>query len=143
MEVELGHVPTEVELVRRAAIQRLQEAIQGSGLDLGVDPFPLIHHFAPGMYGREILVPAGAVVIGKIHKEAHLNVLSHGTCMVYTEQEGVLTLKAPYTFTSKPGAKRAVLALTDVVWTTIHRTDSTDLAEIEREVIASDYKELT
>lgn len=100
------------------------------------------HHFAPGQYAREIELPAGKVVIGKIHKHAHVNVISKGKVLVFTEGEGVLELKAPITFISSPGTKRVVYALWDTVWTTVHVTDKTDLAEVEDEIIASSYDDL-
>ena len=42
---------------------------------------------------------------------------------------------------SEPGTKRAVVAETDAVWTTIHLTNETDLAKIESEVIAASFEE--
>tara|TARA_R110000868_G_scaffold48984_1_gene158360 strand:- start:83 stop:538 length:456 start_codon:yes stop_codon:yes gene_type:complete len=102
---------------------------------------PVTHHFAPGVYAREIRVPAGTIVIGKIHIHAHLNIISKGSGFVATET-GREYFNAPYTFTSQVGTKRAVHAITDVIWTTIHLTEKTDLAEIEAEIIAPDYETL-
>ncbi len=98
------------------------------------------HHFAPGNYAREILIQAGTLVIGKIHKHAHVNVISKGRVSVATE-DGVEELEAPITFISQPGTKRAVLALEDTIWTTIHPTESLDIESIEREVIANSYED--
>lgn len=128
---------------RRTAILRLQDTILKEGLDVGPQSCPVQHHFAPGAYGREMRLPAGLVVVGKIHKHAHINVLSQGHVRVFTEQEGEMEIKAPCTFVSSPGTKRVVLVLEDTVWTTVHVTDKTDLAEIEAEVIADDFPEVT
>lgn len=98
----------------------------------------LAHHFAPGAYGREILLPRGSLVVGKLHRHAHLNIISMGRVSVFTE-EGIKIYKAPLTFVSFPGTKRVVYAHEDTIWTTVHPTDKTDLADIEREVIAPDY----
>lgn len=105
---------------------------------------PLKHTFAPGSYAREIAMPAGAVVVGKIHKHAHLNIVSRGICTVVTPfgREIIDASEKPVTWTSEPGTKRAVYCHTDVIWTTIHLTDKTDLAEIERDIIAQDFGEL-
>lgn len=124
-----------VQSLRREAIHQLQAIIFKEGLDVGAEACPVTHHFAPGAYGREIRMPAGLIVVGKIHKHAHVNVISQGYCVVFTEHEGMQELRAPCTFVSSPGTKRAVLVLEDTVWTTVHVTDKTDLAEIEREVI--------
>ena len=141
MEIEVMHERA-LQLGRREAIMRLQDAIVYGGLDVGPAACPVQHHFAPGAYGREMTLPAGHVVVGKIHKHAHINVISKGRVQVFTEQDGVLELAAPCTFVSSPGTKRVVHVLEETVWTTVHVTDKTDLAEIEREVIATDFSEV-
>lgn len=102
---------------------------------------PLNHHFAPGAYAREILLPAGSLVVGKIHKHAHINVISKGRVIVITET-GMITMEAPYTFVSAPGTKRVVFAVEDTVWTTVHVTTETDLEKLEEEIIAPSYEAL-
>lgn len=141
MEIEVMHERA-LQLGRREAILRLQDAIVYGDLDVGPAACKVQHHFAPGAYGREMTLPAGLVVVGKIHKHAHINVISKGRVQVFTEQEGVLELAAPCTFVSSPGTKRVVHVLEETVWTTVHVTDKTDLAEIEREVIATDFSEV-
>lgn len=105
---------------------------------------PLKHSFAPGMYAREIFLPADTFIVGKIHKHAHLNIVTRGRCTVVTEfgRREIDATNGPVTFTSEAGAKRALYVHEDTVWTTVHRTDQTDLAEIEREIIAPTYAEL-
>lgn len=98
-------------------------------------------HFAPGVYAREVLIPKGATVVGKIHKTRHLNIVSAGELDVWTEQ-GIRRIKAPYTFVSEPGTKRVGYAYEDTVWTTIHPTDETDVGKIEEMIIAKTYAEL-
>lgn len=132
----------ELQQSRRAKIMEVQSAIIGGGLDVGPDSCPVSHHFAPGAYGREMRLPAGMVVVGKIHRHAHINVISQGRVRVFTEGEGLLELAAPLTFVSSPGTKRVVYVLEDTVWTTVHVTESTDLTDIEREVISPDYSEV-
>ena len=141
MEIEVMRERA-LQLGRREAILRLQDAIISEGRDVGPASCPVKHHFAPGSYGREMTLPAGLVVVGKIHKHAHINVISKGRVQVFTEQDGVLELAAPCTFVSSPGTKRVVHVLEETVWTTVHVTDKTDLAEIEREVIATDFSEV-
>lgn len=116
-----------------------QELRKFEALDL-----PLQHTFAPGSYARTIAVPAGTFAVGKIHKHAHLNIVSRGLVTVVTEfgRETIDARGLPVIFTSQAGSKRVVYAHTDVVWTTVHLTESTNLADIEREIIASDYEEL-
>ena len=99
---------------------------------------PLRHHFAEGQYGREIFIPKGMLVVGKIHKHSHVNIISMGDVTVATEF-GVQRLKAPCTFVSKPGTKRALYTHEDTIWTTVHVTEETDLGKIESEIIATTY----
>ncbi|HVH93233.1 MAG TPA: hypothetical protein VM783_17850 [Candidatus Acidoferrum sp.] len=141
MEVEVMQDHA-VALDRRAAILKLQRDIESSEYAVPSESCPVKHHFAPGTYAREMTLPAGLVVVGKIHKHAHVNVISKGRVRVFTEHEGILEFQAPHTFVSSPGTKRVVLVDEETVWTTIHVTDKTDLAEIEREVIATDFTEV-
>jgi hypothetical protein len=85
--------------------------------------FPVTQHFAPGLYGREVLLPAGMLAIGKIHKTGHISVISKGHGVFHTEN-GSVPFAAPHTFVSPPGVMRAVHAITDVIWTTFHATDA-------------------
>ena len=101
---------------------------------------PLRHTFAPGAYARQIFIPQGSLVVGKIHKHAHLNFLMLGQAIVATE-DGILTYTAPFVFTSLPGTKRVVVAVQDVIWVTVHLTEQTDLTKIEEEIIAPTYAE--
>lgn len=134
--------PTELALQRRGEILQLEQAMLGLPDQLDMEKeTPLRHFFAPGAYAREMTIPAGTLIVGKIHRHAHINIISQGRVRVATEF-GEHELVAPHTFVSEPGTKRAVLALEDTIWTTIHVTESTDLAEIEREVIAPSYDAL-
>lgn len=107
------------------------------------DTFPLTHHFAEGLYCREIFIEAGSLVTGKIHRQAHPVLLMQGAIRVYTEQGGTQDLHAPLCFIAPPGVKRAALALSDVVWVTVHAnpTDTRDLRMLEEEIIAPSFAE--
>jgi hypothetical protein len=124
----------------RETILRFEDALRG----LPQTNCPLKHTFAPGMYAREIFLPADTFIVGKIHKHAHLNIITRGRCTVVTEfgRKEIDASNGPVTFTSDAGAKRALYVHEDTIWTTIHAVQSTDLAEIEREIIAPDYPEL-
>ena len=91
---------------------------------------PVKHIFSPGVYAREITIPAGAVVTGRIHKYAQLNILSGGEISVLTE-DGVVRVKAPFTVVSPPGTKRVAYAHSDCTWTTILATEETDPEKME------------
>jgi quercetin dioxygenase-like cupin family protein len=104
--------------------------------------FQVTHHFAPGVYMRELFIPKGTTLTGKIHKTEHLNILSQGDLTVWTE-EGMKRLKASSVILSKPGIKRAGYAHEDSIWITVHPTDERDLEKLEELLIAKDFSEVT
>lgn len=93
-----------------------------------------VHHFSDGIYAREITIPKGAVLTGKMHATDHLNIISKGDITVLTEN-GMQRIKAPATILAKAGMKRVGYAHEDTVWTTIHGTHETDLEKLEAELI--------
>lgn len=95
------------------------------------------HYFAAGMYVREMFLPAGTVLVGKVHKREHVFMLTKGSLRV-TVDNGVKDLIAPVVLIGKPGTKRAGVALEDCVCVNVHRTDKKNLAKIERELIAEE-----
>ena len=132
------HVATKSAGEIREAIADLAATMWEVQGESGLEAFPVRHHFAPGSYGREIFLPARTVIVGKIHRHSHLNVLSAGKVIVLTER-GLEELVAPCTFVSPEGTRRVVYTVEDAVWTTVHVTNETDLAVIERDIIAEDY----
>ena len=99
---------------------------------------PVRHHFTPGLYSREIFMPAGSAITSKIHKTRHPFVVSQGKCFVYMGGDSWVTITAPHFGITEPGTRRVLLVLDDTIWTTFHVTSLTDVAEIEREIL-EDY----
>lgn len=121
----------------RAKVERLESVLERlPQVECGVR-----HHFAPGVYAREMTIPAGTVATGAVHKTEHLSILSAGHCLLTTD-DGVKELHAPYTGLSKPGIKRSIVALTECVLTTIHPTNTTDLDALVEELTESTAAEL-
>ncbi len=100
----------------------------------------LFHYFAPGIYARELHIPAGMTLTGKIHKYAQLNILSYGKMQVLTE-DGIKEVEAPFTVVSPAGTKRIAYAHTDCVWTTILNTNETNPDLIEKIFTTDDENE--
>lgn len=98
---------------------------------------PVNHYFAAGMYGREVHIPAGTVVVGKMHRHEHLMVMTKGDATIYTDQ-GMERVVAPRVWVSQPGTKRVAYIHEDSTFVTFHATNETDLAKIEAEVIIPD-----
>lgn len=93
------------------------------------------HRFADGIYAREIIIPAGTLIVGKVHRTRHLNVISQGRISVWSANEGVRHITAPFSFVAEPGTQRLGFAHEDTVWTTIHGTSETDLAVLEATLV--------
>ena len=132
-----------MEVSRRDRIATIEEAVTSAeGSFVGdSDQCPLTHSFAPEMYVREIRMPAGMLVVGKIHRHAHPNFLMEGVVSVITEAGGVETLTAPCYMISPAGTKRVVYVLEDACWVTVHNNprNTKDIEELEEQIIALDY----
>ena len=102
---------------------------------------PLKHHFSKDVYAREITIPQGSLIVGKIHKHTNLNILSKGKISLLSI-DGCTTVEAPYTVVSSPGVKRLAYAHEDCVWITIHGTAEKDVDKIEEQFIAKSYDEV-
>lgn len=139
----------------REKILTVQDGLQEMIKDgLAEDTLPdckVTHHFAPldekygcCTYARQMFIPKGTLIIGKIHRHQHLNFILQGKVSVATEF-GKKYFEAPCTFISEIGLKRAVIAEEDTIWTTVHLTQyygEEHLEKIEEEVIAPNYAEL-
>lgn len=95
------------------------------------------HYFSPGMYMRKVFRPAGTLIVGKVHKAPHFFLCAAGEIIAWTEH-GMRHLMPGDVIESQPGTKRVTFAVTDAVGITIHKTDNTDLDEIEAELIEPD-----
>lgn len=96
---------------------------------------PVIHRFTPGLYIREIYIPAGTLVTSMEHRTTHPFVISKGRIAVISANEGRVVYEAPHTGITEPGTRRALFAETDTIWTTFHVTDKTDVEEIGNEIL--------
>lgn len=129
----------------------LQKLIADGVVPSTLEDCTLTHYFTPKdekygccTYAREMFIPKGTLIIGKIHRHQHLNFICKGKVTVYTEF-GEKHLEAPCTFVSEVGLKRAVYAHEDTLWTTVHLTEfekEAELDKIEQEVIAPSYSDM-
>ena len=119
--------------VTREQIDRLQaEMVKMPQAQLETE-----HYFVPGMYCRRVYRPAGTLIVGKVHKHPHFFLCAKGEIIAWTDQ-GMKKLQAGDVVECKPGTKRVTLAAQDSIGITIHKTDKTDLDEMEKELIEPD-----
>ena len=125
----------------RAKIEELE-------LELSKHPqvdIPVTHRYSGGIYAREIIIPKGAMLTGRIYKEDHFDVMVSGDVTV-TGCDGKKRLKGFHIFEGNRGKKRAGYAHEDTHWITFHsspemaaddyiyRLTSNSFAEFEQEV---------
>ena len=91
---------------------------------------PIVNHFGPGVYVREMHVPAGTLLMGHHHKESHLCMLLAGELVVF-DGEKTSILIAPAVFMGSPGRKIGY-AISAVVFCNLHAnpTNETDLVKL-------------
>jgi hypothetical protein len=130
----------ELRPVSREQVMRLEKAMQNLPDQVDRDDITS-HHFADGVYLRELFMPAGMVVIGAIHRTKHITIVASGTVLITTDR-GVEEITGPAVFVSEIGAKKAINALTDATLMNPHPTDETDLAKIEEKFIAPSFEAL-
>jgi hypothetical protein len=100
---------------------------------------PVKHHFSPGVYVREMLIPANTVIVGRVHKTEHLCVMCGD---IEQASEGLKErLIGFHVLESKVGAKRIGLAHKDTIFITIHATDETDIETLEKELFCYTFEE--
>jgi hypothetical protein len=113
------------------------ERLEGAMLQHEQVECPLDHFFAPGVYVRQMTVPAGVLLVGHEHRFEHVCILLKGKMTIATPN-GVETISAPLTFVAQPGRKVAYTH-EECVWQNIHATEERDLDKIEEQfVIKSD-----
>jgi hypothetical protein len=93
--------------------------------------------FHGGMYVRAVEAVATTTIVGKLHKRPHLFFLAAGS-VAMVDGDNSEIFHAPRMLQSEPGAQRAIHALTDCLFFTIHATETTDTASAEAEMVEPD-----
>jgi hypothetical protein len=103
---------------------------------------PLTHSFSEGIYAREIFMPKGMFVIGKIHILYHTFFLMKGKIRMFT-QDGMKEIEAPFYGNAKAGTKRVLIILEDTVFVTVHPNPDNikELDKLEDMFVVSSYEE--
>ena len=132
-----GSVKTIDELSTREVVA----ALEGEMMKKPQIALPVRHYFSPGVYARELFIPAGTWLTGHIHKYPHLCIMAMGDMSVLLEDGLLHRVRAPFTTIAQPGMKRIAYAHADTLWTMIHATEETDLDKIEELLVAKDETE--
>jgi quercetin dioxygenase-like cupin family protein len=116
---------------RELTVNRLAAAM----VDMPQLDIPAVHHFGPGIYMREVTIPAGSLVIGHHHRHPHLCILMQGTLRLLDGSGEWRTITAPLIFTAPAGRKVGLAVEGDVVFQNVFATDETDVEKIEDEIV--------
>jgi|Deesub1362B_J571_1020462.scaffolds.fasta_scaffold11400_1 hypothetical protein len=125
----------------RKDITTFADYIQSLPENLGENPYPLFHVFADGVYSREIHIPAGHIIVGKIHRFESMVYVMKGKLLV-ADEFGIKMVTAPAQFVSKAGVQRIAYILEDTVWMDVHHTDKTTVTEAEKALFFNSHKDL-
>jgi hypothetical protein len=106
------------------------EQIEAKLLELPQVDCPVLHHFGPGVYIREVRMPAGSLILGHRHKNTHTNILVSGRLKFLNEGGEVAELVAPVVITSNPGRKLAYI-IEDTVWQNVYATEERNVEKLE------------
>ena len=108
------------------AVTRLAEAVA----KLPPAKWEDFHHFDHGVYQRGLMLPAGTVAAGAIHRHKNMLTLVKGECLFLGGEEPVHAV-APFASIDPGGTQRAVYAITDCVLISYVETNLTTKEEVE------------
>ena len=119
-------MPTDLTLQEntRQRIEVLQDFIVNAGLpaELNGNEDECQHIFQGGMYARGLLIPAGELVIGRLHKQPRICIIASGSC-IFVDENQRKEVSAPWFGSFEQGSKTVVYALTDCYWIAILKTE--------------------
>ena len=99
----------------REKVWRLQRVME----TMAQAEIPVEHGFADGLYMRTIVFPKGAIAIGKVHVEEHVDVMLTGEMTIFLDG-GMRRVKAPHVGVTVLGGKKIGIAHEETRWLTVH-----------------------
>ena len=131
---DLAVIP-EAEHERLDRLERAMLGAAGAGLTAPVE-LPVEHRHFPGLYAREIFMPAGTLLTSKIHNTEHPYVVLTGCVSVFIPGVGVERIEAPFVGTTRPGTRRVLYIHEDCRWITFHpNPENLSVADLEERII--------
>lgn len=116
----------------KCEVQRAEaiEALESRMLDFPQVECPVVHHFGPGIYIREVTLPAGTLAIGHAQRFEHLNIMLTGAVAMVGDDGQTKVLRAPMIFVGKPGRKLGYV-LETCIWQNVYATEERDIDKLE------------
>ncbi len=123
---------------RREKINQLETAmLQEEQVNI-----PVVHRFSGGIYAREITIPKGTLLTGRIHKFDHFDIMLSGDVTVSTDTGEVKRLTGLNIMEGKSGKKRAGYAHEDTHWITFHSAEERDGEQMYEFLTCGSFEEL-
>lgn len=97
----------------------LESQLQARDDCLCLEDMEYKHWFAPGLYGRQITMPANLALTTMIHASENIAILAKGKMTIFSEN-GTDVIEAPHVMITKIGTKRAIYCHNEVVFITVH-----------------------
>lgn len=120
--------------VQKSTKEQSVQLVEQAMLQLPQVDCPVIHRFGPGVYIREVTIPADTFAIGHHQNFEHMNVMLKGRVTVLQDDGSTTELVAPTMFVGKPGRKIGYIH-EDVVWLNVYATAETDVETLENTFI--------
>jgi hypothetical protein len=95
------------------------ERLESHMLQLPQAECPVVHHFGPGVYIREVTLPAGTFAVGHEQRHEHLNIMLTGKVAIISDDGSTKILQAPMIFVGKPGRKVGLI-LETCIWQNVY-----------------------
>ncbi len=121
----------------REKVDNLEARLRACPPEL-VQDVPVTHRFAKGVYMRQVVLKAGTLAVGRIHKQSNLTMIMGDVSVV--DEKGDSRVTGMTIFQSYPGARRVAYAHVDTLWITVHGTEETEVAKVEEELFAPDFE---
>jgi hypothetical protein len=112
------------------APQGLMDEFECRLIDFPQTDCPVTHHFGPGVYIREVKIPAGSLVLGHKHRNPHVNILVSGRLKLMGENNCITELVAPAVISTLGGRKLAY-AIDETIWQNVYATEERDIEKLE------------
>ena len=134
---------TNLSSLHAAMAQGNVEALEASMLEQPQVSCGVVHRFGPGIYMREVTIPADTFAIGHHQNFEHMNIMLKGRVSIINDDGDLIELVAPMIFVGKPGRKIGYIH-DEMVWMNVYSTHETDVDKLEAHFVTkSDTWELS
>ena len=105
-------------------------SLVGKLKDLDNDNTSIVEYFASNTYVREMVIPAGTCVVGRVHKADCINILLEGEIVIVDNDGNRKEMSAPQVFIAKAGHQKAGYALKDTRWLNCFSCEEEHLSDV-------------